>query len=382
MSGRSISISRGLYIPAAKQGDDLAGMVLDAMLEAAQQEGFIIHNKDVLGVSQAALATAQGNYATVDQIAAEIARRFDGPVLGILFAPYSRNRFYPILRAACRAKKQVELLLSYPGDGCGSHLSSLEACEAAGIDPWQDILDKDRFLALLGDGCRQCGENLLPDLEQIAAEEGCQLHIRFGNRPVQMLDRASQVLVACNANRRHFCGQLKRAGAFALCLDDLLTAPADQGGWQPDYGLLGCSRADEERVLLLPRDCEAFCSELQQRIRAEAGDTVQVLVFGSADYHEPVLANGLTPGLRGEPVETRLRYMSDHLFSGRADLGCADEQARYLDRRKAQWQELHDRPAHDFTLADQLAILCYNVSISADGTPAVLVQGFFNSRQP
>lgn len=382
MSGRSISISRGLYIPAAKQGDDLAGMVLDAMLEAAQQEGFIIHNKDVLGVSQAALATAQGNYATVDQIAAEIARRFDGPVLGILFAPYSRNRFYPILRAACRAKKQVELLLSYPGDGCGSHLSSLEACEAAGIDPWQDVLDKDRFLALPGEGCRQCGENLLPAFEQIAAEEGCQLHIRFGNRPVQMLDRASQVLVACNANRQHFCGQLKRAGAFALCLDDLLTAPTDQGGWQPDYGLLGCSRADEERVLLLPRDCEAFCSELQQRIRAKAGDTVQVLVFGSADNHEPVLANGLTPGLRGEPVETRLRYMSDHLFSGRADLGCADEQARYLDRRKAQWQELHDRPAQDFTLADQLAILCYNVSISADGTPAVLVQGFFNSRQP
>ncbi len=382
MSGRSISISRGLYIPTAKQGDDLAGMVLEAVLEAAQQEGFLIHNKDVVGVSQAALAAAQGNYTTVDQIAAEIGRRFDGPVLGILFAPYSRNRFYPLLRAACRAKKQVVLLLSYPGDGRGNHLSSLEACEAAGIDPWQDVLDKERFLALLGSGCPPCQRDMLPAFEQIAAQEGCRLEIRFGNRPAQILDRTSQVLVACNVNRRHFCGQLQRAGAFALCLDELLTAPSPQGGWQPDYGLLGCSRAEQEKVLLLPRDCGAFCSELQQRIRAEAGDTVQVLVFGSADYHEPVLANGLTPGLRGEPVETRLRYMSDHLFSGRADLGCADEQARYLDRRKAQWQAVHDRPAQDFTLADQLAILCYNVSISADGTPAVLVQGFFNSRQP
>ena len=217
--------------------------------------------------------------------------------------------------------------------------------------------------------------------EEIAAQEGCRLTIRFGNRPVQLLEHASQVLVACNANRRHFSRRLPQAGAHVLCLDDLLTAPAGEGGWQPDYGLLGCSRADGERVLLLPRDCNEFCARLQSLIQAQAGDTVQVLVFGSADGHEPTLANGLTPGLEGEPLETRLRYMADHLFSGRAEDSTADE-TRYLDRRKAQWQKIHDRPAGDVTLAGQLGQLCYNVSISADGTPAVLVQGFFNSQQP
>lgn len=381
MSGRSISISRGLYLPAAKQGDDLAGMVVEAVLEAAQQEGFLIHNKDIVGVSQAALAAAQGNFATVDQIAAEIGRRFEGPVLGILFPPYSRNRFYPLLRAACRAKKQVELLLCYPGDGCSGRMTSLAACETAGIDPWDALLDKDQFVRQLGQGLEECGAAHLAAFEEIAAQEGCRLQIRFGNRPVQMLDRAGQVLVACNANRQHFRSQLEQAGAFALCLDDLLTAPGPEGGWQPDYGLLGCRRADHDRVLLLPRDCEAFCGELQQRIRAQAGDTVQVLVFGDADGHEPVLANGLTPGLRGEPVETRLRYMADHLFSGRVE-DSTDEEARYLSRRKAQWQEIHDRPDTDFTLADQLAVLCYHVTIATDGTPAVLVQGFFNSQHP
>ena len=151
--------------------------------------------------------------------------------------------------------------------------------------------------------------------------------------------------------------------------------------WQPDYGLLGCSRADGERVLLLPRDCNEFCARLQSLIHAQAGDTVQVLVFGSADGHEPTLANGLPPGLGGAPLGARLRYMADHLFSGRAEDSTADE-TRYLDRRKAQWQKIHDRPAGDVTLAGQLGQLCYNVSISADGTPAVLVQGFFNSQQP
>lgn len=379
MFGRSISISRGLYIPQAKQGDDLAGMVLEAVMEAARQEGFLIHNKDVVGVAQSALAAAQGNYTTVDQIAAEISRRFDGPVLGILFAPYSRNRFYPILRAACRAKKQVELQLSYPGDGCGCRLCTLDACQDAGIDPWQDVLDKDRLLELAGTSGPAADH--LAACEEIAAQEGCRLTIRFGNRPVQLLEHTSQVLVACNANRRHFSRRLLQAGAHVLCLDDLLTAPAGEGGWQPDYGLLGCSRADGERVLLLPRDCNEFCARLQSLIQAQAGDTVQVLVFGSADGHEPTLANGLTPGLEGEPLETRLRYMADHLFSGRAEDSTADE-TRYLDRRKAQWQKIHDRPAGDVTLAGQLGQLCYNVSISADGTPAVLVQGFFNSQQP
>ena len=387
------TISRGVRAPIIRSGDNLAEIVTASVLEAAKSEGYEIRNRDIVAMTEAIVARAQGNYATVDDIASDIKAKFGGEDVGVIFPILSRNRFAICLRGIARGAKKVVIMLSYPSDEVGNHLISLDQLDEKGVDPYRDVLSEAKYRELFGyEKHRFTGVDYVEYYSQLVREEGAECEIIFANNPRAILDYTKNVR-ACDIHTRARTKRiLKSQGAeIVYGLDEILTAPVNGSGYNEDYGLLGSNKATEEQVKLFPRDCQAVVDDIQDRILKATGKLVEVMVYGDGAFKDPVgkiweladpvVSPAYTPGLEGTPNELKLKYLADNAF---ASLSGEELKAAIKQEIQKKDENLVGNMASEGTtprrLTDLIGSLCDLTSGSGDkGTPIVYIQGYFDN---
>lgn len=386
------TISRGIRCPIFRQGDNLGEMVTASVLEAAESDGFEIRDRDVIAITESVVARAQGNYVTVDDIATDIKAKFGGETVGVILPILSRNRFAICLRGIARGVKKVVIMLSYPTDEVGNELVSLDKVDAAGVNPYSDVLSLERYRELFGENRhRFTGMDYVDYYCNLVREEGAEVEMIFANNPRAILDYTDCVL-ACDIHTRARTKRiLKAAGAkIVLGLDDILTSPIS-GGYNETYGLLGSNKATESTVKLFPRDSQGLVLDIQKRMLEATGKHVEVMVYGDGAFKDPqgkiweladpVVSPFHTPGLTGTPNEIKLKYLADNDF---ANLSGEELQKAISESIKEKESNLVGNMASQGTtprqITDLIGSLCDLTSGSGDkGTPVILVQGYFDN---
>ena len=386
------TISRGIRCPIIREGDDLVEITVNSVLEAAASEGYELRNRDVVALTESIVARSQGNYASVDAIAADVRAKLGGETVGVIFPILSRNRFAICLRGIARGCKKVILMLSYPSDEVGNELVSLDKLDEAKVNPFSDVLTLERYRALFG-------ENLHPftlvDYVQyysdLVREEGAEVEVIFANDCRVILDYTKNVLTCDIHTRARSKRLLWGAGAERVCgLDDILTAPVDGSGCNEKYGLLGSNKSTEGMVKLFPRDCTALVKDIQAKFLEKTGKLVEVMVYGDGAFKDPVgkiweladpvVSPAYTAGLEGTPHELKLKYLADNDF---ANLSGADLKAAIEGAIRAKGDLAGSMASQGTTprrLTDLIGSLCDLTSGSGDkGTPIIHIQGYFDN---
>ena len=387
------TVSRGIRCPIIREGDDLAGIVTASVLEAARDEGFALRDRDVIAITESVVARSQGNYASVDDIAADVKAKTGGGTVGVLFPILSRNRFAICLKGIARGAKKVVLMLSYPSDEVGNALVSLDQVDQAGINPYSDVLTLKQYRDLFGENPHEfTGVDYVAYYGDLIAAEGAEAEIIFANHPKSILSYTDTV-ITCDIHTRFRTKRiLKAAGArIVLGMDDLLTAPVNGSGFNERFGLLGSNKSTEDRIKLFPRECQDLVTDIQAAVLKETGKHVEVMVYGDGAFKDPkgkiweladpVVSPAFTSGLIGTPNELKLKYLADSDFahlSGNALREAIEERIRAKDG------DLKGKMASEGTtprqLTDLIGSLCDLTSGSGDkGTPVVLVQGYFDN---
>ncbi|MBQ4324432.1 MAG: coenzyme F420-0:L-glutamate ligase [Clostridia bacterium] len=387
------TVSRGVRAPIIRSGDNLAEIVTESVLAAARSEGYEIRNRDIVAMTEAIVARAQGNYATTDEIAADVRAKFPGGVVGVIFPILSRNRFSVCLKGIAKGVKKVVLMLSYPSDEVGNHLVSLDALDEHGIDPYRDVLDIKRYRELFGYAKhRFTGVDYIEFYESVVREAGADFEVVFANDPRAILSYTKHVLNCDIHTRARTKRLLRAAGAETVYgIDEIMTAPIGKSGYNEKYGLLGSNKATEDSVKLFPRDCQALVEDIQARLLAATGKCVEVMVYGDGAFKDPVgkiweladpvVSPAYTAGLEGTPNELKLKYLADNDF---ADLSGEELKAAIMSRIVEKESNLVGNMVSEGTtprqLTDLIGSLCDLTSGSGDkGTPIVHIQGYFDN---
>lgn len=387
------TVSRGIRAPIIREGDDLAQIVVDSVLAAGAGEGFGFHDRDVVAVTEAVVARAQGNYATIDQIATDVRAKLGGETIGVIFPILSRNRFSVCLKGIAKGAKKVVLMLSYPSDEVGNHLIDVDKLDEAGVNPWSDVLTEARWRELFGQVLHPfTGVDYISFYSDLIRQSGAEVSIVLSNNPKTILEYTDRVLVCDIHTRARTKRILRDAGAAAvLGLDDLLTAPVDGSGFNPDFGLLGSNKATEDKVKLFPKDCQLFVNRVAALFRAQTGKRIEVMVYGDGAFKDPVgkiweladpvVSPAYTDGLEGQPNEVKLKYLADNNF---ADLKGDALKAAISDYIRTKDDNLVGQMASQGTtprrLTDLIGSLADLTSGSGDkGTPIILIQGYFDN---
>ena len=387
------TVSRGIRAPIIRSGDDLVEIVTQSVLEAARQDGFSVRDRDVIAMTEAIVARAQGNYATVDDIAADVRAKLGGGTVGVLFPILSRNRFAICLRGIAKGAKKIVLMLSYPSDEVGNHLIDVDRMDEKGVDPYRDVLTLERYRELFGYTTHPfTGVDYVDYYAQLIRESGAEAEILFANDPKAILPYARDVLCCDIHTRQRTKRRLKAAGAErVLGLDEIMTAPVNGSGCNERYGLLGSNKSTEDKVKLFPRDCTALAQQIQDQVRQATGRTIQALVYGDGAFKDPVgkiweladpvVSPGYTSGLEGQPNELKLKYLADNDFSQLKgeDLRQAIKTAiqTKADNLVGQMSTQGTTPRR---LTDLIGSLCDLTSGSGDkGTPIIFIQGYFDN---
>ena len=387
------TVSRGVRAPIIRSGDNLAEIVTASVLEAAQSEGYEIRNRDIIAMTEAIVARAQGNYASVDDIAADVRAKFGGETVGVIFPILSRNRFAICLKGIARGAKKIVRMLSYPSDEVGNHLVSLDLLDEKGVDPYRDVLDLKKYRELFGyEKHRFTGVDYVEYYESLIRGEGAECEIIFANNPRAILDYTKNVLY-CDIHTRQRTARILKAngGELVYGLDQILSAPVNGSGYNENYGLLGSNKATEEQVKLFPRDCQALVEDIQDRILKATGKLVEVMVYGDGAFKDPVgkiweladpvVSPAYTAGLEGTPNELKLKYLADNDF---AALSGEELKAAIKASIQKKDADLVGNMASEGTtprrLTDLIGSLCDLTSGSGDkGTPIVHIQGYFDN---
>ena len=386
------TISRGIRCPIIREGDDLAKIVVDSVLEAAASEGYEMRNRDVVAVTESVVARAQGNYASVDAIAKDVKAKLGGETVGVIFPILSRNRFAICLRGIARGSKKIVLMLSYPSDEVGNELVSLDKLDEAKINPFSDVLTLERYRALFG-------KNLHPftlvDYVQyysdLIKEEGCEVEVILANDPRVILNYTKNVLTCDIHTRARTKRLLWGAGAEKVCgLDDILTASVDGSGCNEKYGRLGSNKSTETTVKLFPRECQDLVKDIQNQFLEKTGKLVEVMVYGDGAFKDPVgkiweladpvVSPAYTAGLEGTPNELKLKYLADNDY---ADLSGDALKSAIENAIRAKGDLAGSMASQGTTprrLTDLIGSLCDLTSGSGDkGTPIIHIQGYFDN---
>lgn len=387
------TISRGLRAPIIKQGDDLKQILVDTVLKAQKQNEFTVRDKDIIALTESILARSQGNYCTVDDIAADVKEKFGDSTIGVIFPILSRNRFAIVLRGFARGAKKIVLQLGYPSDEVGNHLVDYDALDAADVDPYEDVLTEEEFVEKFGRPCHTfTGVDYVSYYKNIIQSEGCEVEIIFANKPKAVLAYTDSV-INCDIHTRFRTKRLlKAAGAKKVYgMDDIMTASRNGSGYNDKYGLLGSNKATEESIKLFPINCMEFVESVQKLMFEKTGKLVEVMVYGDGAFKDPigkiweladpVVSPGYTDGLEGAPNELKLKYLADNKY---ADLK-GDELKEAIKKSITEKDsQLKGQMASEGTtprrLADLVGSLADLTSGSGDkGTPFVYVQGYFDN---
>ena len=387
------TISRGIRCPIFREGDNLPELVAEAVLGAAESEGFELRDKDVISITESVVARVQGNYVTIDDIAADVQAKLGSDTIGVIFPILSRNRFSICLRGIAKACKKIVLMLSYPSDEVGNELVSLDKIDEAGVNPYSDVLDLETYRKLFGKNVHEfTGVDYVQYYGDLIRECGAEVEIVFANQAKTILNYTDTVLTCDIHTRARTKRILNAAGAkVVLGLDDIMTAPINGSGFNENYGLLGSNKSTEDKVKLFPRECYDLVLEIQRVIKERTGKHVEVMVYGDGAFKDPkgkiweladpVVSPAYTDGLVGTPNEIKLKYLADNDFK---DLSGDELKAAISASIKAKGKDLVGNMASQGTtprqLTDLIGSLCDLTSGSGDkGTPVVLVQGYFDN---
>ena len=387
------TVSRGIRCPIIRQGDNLAEIAVNSVLEAARAEGFELRDRDVVCITESVVARSQGNYAGVADIAADVRAKTGGGTVGIIFPILSRNRFAICLRGMAMGCRKIVLMLSYPSDEVGNSLVSLDQLDEAGVNPYSDVLSEARYRELFGVNPHEfTGVDYVAYYRSIIEESGAEAEIIFANRPETILQYTDTVIACDIHTRKRTKRKLAAAGArVVLGMDDILNAPVNGSGCNRLYGLLGSNKATEDKVKLFPDDCRGLVFDIQKRFLEATGKCVEVMVYGDGAFKDPqgkiweladpVVSPAFTDGLVGTPNELKLKYLADNDFSTLSGEALKEAISASI---KAKDANLKGKMASEGTtprqLTDLIGSLCDLTSGSGDkGTPVVLVQGYFDN---
>ena len=387
------TVSRGIRAPIIREGDDIAKIVADSVLNAAESDSFSIGDRDVIAVTEAVVARAQGNYATTKQIATDVKAKFPDGVLGVIFPILSRNRFAICLKGIAMGVKKMVLMLSYPSDEVGNHLIDLDRLDEKGINPWSDVLTEAEYRKLFGYQKHVfTGVDYIEYYKDLITSCGCEVQIVLANDCRTILRYTKNVLCCDIHTRVRSKRLLQAAGAEkVLCLDEILNHPVDGSGCNEQYGLLGSNKATEDKVKLFPRNCDPVVERIQKLICDACGKQVEVMVYGDGAFKDPVgkiweladpvVSPAYTKGLEGQPNEVKLKYLADNDFAHLNGQALKDAISDYIRNKDqdltGQMVSQGTTPRH---LTDLIGSLCDLTSGSGDkGTPIVLVQGYFDN---
>lgn len=387
------TVSRGIRCPIIREGDDLAQIVVESVLGAAESEGFKICDRDVISITESIVARAQGNYASVQDIAEDVRAKLGGETIGVIFPILSRNRFAICLKGIAMGAKKVVLMLSYPSDEVGNSLLTLDQLDERGINPYSDVLSLEKYREFFGENKHEfTGVDYVAYYADIIKEAGAEVEIIFANQAKVILDYADCVLNCDIHTRARTKRILLAAGAKKVCsLDEILNAPVNGSGYNEKYGLLGSNKATEDKIKLFPNACQGLVEKVQEEILSRIGSHVEVMVYGDGAFKDPqgkiweladpVVSPAFTSGLKGTPNELKLKYLADNDFK---NLKGAELKAAIEASIKAKGDNLVGNMASQGTtprqLTDLIGSLCDLTSGSGDkGTPVVLVQGYFDN---
>ena len=388
------TVSRGIRAPIIREGDNIVDIVTESVLAASKSEGFSFHDKDVIGVTEAVVARAQGNYATVADIAKDVKDKFGDKTVGVIFPILSRNRFAICLKGIASGLKKIVLMLSYPSDEVGNHLVSLDDLDANNINPWTDVLDEKTYRDLFGYKKHTfTGVDYVEYYRDLITSVGCDVEIIFANDCRAILKYAKNVINCDIHTRVRTKRLLYAAGAEKVCsLDDIMTAPVNGSGYNEQFGLLGSNKATEEKIKLFPRDCQPVVDAICAKMKEATGKNIEVMIYGDGAFKDPVgkiweladpvVSPAYTAGLEGQPNELKLKYLADNDFK---DLSGEELKKAISDRiRNKGTDSLVGNMVSQGTtprrLTDLIGSLCDLTSGSGDkGTPIILVQGYFDN---
>lgn len=390
------TVSRGVRAPIIREGDDLAQIVVDSVLAAAESAPFTIEDRDVIAVTEAVVARAQGNYASVQNIAADVKNKLGGGTVGVIFPILSRNRFAICLKGIAMGCKKVVLMLSYPSDEVGNHLIDLDEMDEKGVNPWTDVLTEEKYRELFGYKTHVfTGVDYVDYYKKLIESTGAEAEVIFANDPRAILEYTGNVL-ACDIHTRARTKRLlKKAGAEVVCtLDDIMTASIDGSGYNDRFGLLGSNKATEESVKLFPIHCDEMVSKIHQMMALKTGKNVEVMIYGDGAFKDPVgkiweladpvVSPAYTAGLEGTPNEVKLKYLADNDFADLKGDELKEAIKGYIHEKDEKAQSLKGTMVTQGTtprrLTDLIGSLCDLTSGSGDkGTPIILIQGYFDN---
>lgn len=390
------TVSRGVRAPIIRQGDDLAQIVVDSVLKAAESEGFELNDKDVVAVTEAVVARAQGNYASVDQIAADVSAKFGDDTVGILFPILSRNRFAICLKGIAKGCKKVVLMLSYPSDEVGNHLIDEDEMDEKGVNPWSDVLSEEKYRELFGYKKHVfTGVDYVEYYKQLIQDAGAEVEIIFANNPKAILAYTDTVLTCDIHSRQRTKRNLLKAGAKKVyTLDEILTESVDGSGYNDKFGLLGSNKATEETVKLFPINCQEMVDSIHAKLAEKTGKNIEVMIYGDGAFKDPVgkiweladpvVSPAYTAGLEGTPNEVKLKYLADNDFADLSGDALKEAISGYIRQKDEKAASLVGTMVTQGTtprrLTDLIGSLCDLTSGSGDkGTPIILVQGYFDN---
>ncbi len=389
------TVSRGLRAPIIREGDDLIDIVTQSVLNAARspEDGFTVRDRDIVAMTEAIVARAQGNYASVDQIAADVRAKLGGGTVGVVFPILSRNRFAICLRGIAKGCEKVILQLSYPSDEVGNHLISLDALDEKGVDPYRDVLTLEKYRELFGyEKHPFTGVDYVEYYENLIKEAGAQVEVIFANDPRAVLEYTKDVLTCDIHSRARSKRLLKAAGGNrVLGLDDILTASVDGSGWNEKYGLLGSNKATEDKVKLFPRAPQPLVDAIQKKLMEETGRHIEVMVYGDGAFKDPagriweladpVVSPAYTAGLEGTPNELKLKYLADNDFGHLSGEALRDAIAEAIKKKDTDLKgQMVSEGTTPRRLTDLIGSLCDLTSGSGDkGTPIIYIQGYFDN---
>ena len=393
MERRVGTVSRGIRGPIIREGDNLVEITVDSVLAAAESEGFELRNRDVIAITESIVARAQGNYASVEQIATDVKAKLGGGTVGVIFPILSRNRFAINLKGIAMGCKKVVLMLSYPSDEVGNAFLTYDQLDEAGVNPYSDVLTLERYRELFGDNVHEfTGVNYVDYYSQIITEAGAEVEVIFANQPKAILEYTDCVINCDIHTRVRTKRLLKAAGAKIVCgLDDILTSSVDGSGYNEKYGLLGSNKSTEDKIKLFPKECKDLVLDIQASILEKTGKHVEVMVYGDGAFKDPqgkiweladpVVSPAFTDGLVGTPNELKLKYLADNDF---ANLSGAELKEAISNSIKNKNDNLVGNMASQGTtprqLTDLIGSLCDLTSGSGDkGTPIILIQGYFDN---
>lgn len=387
------TVVRGLRAPIISSGDDIVQITVDSVLRASSAEGFSLRDRDIVAVTEAVVARAQGNYASIEHIAHDVKQKFEEDTVGLIFPILSRNRFAICLRGIAKSFKKVYLMFSYPSDEVGNALVDFDLLDEKGINPWADVLTEEQFRKNFSNTRHVfTGIDYIEYYSELIRESGAEVEVIFSNNPASILEYTDSVITCDIHTRNRSKRLLKAAGAKKVYgLDDILTSSVNGSGYNESYGLLGSNKAKEDTVKLFPRNCRELVIDIQDKLFEISGKKIEVMVYGDGAFKDPVgkiweladpvVSPGYTDGLIGTPNELKLKYLADNQFSHLKGEDLRTEISKYIENKKSDLKDsMESQGTTPRRLTDLIGSLCDLTSGSGDkGTPIIYIQGYFDN---